>query len=200
MAEKYFAKLERQWEQNRKTTIGSTLQGLYGDPLGPELRRAKSLRGADFAKELLRLSVLTKDARFEAALFALLDHGAINIIDGKFNFLPWEGPEVAKIRKETELTAFVFIYWLTSRGASLRRACAQLATQWGWPAASFAAAIKDLELIFRRLRGMGRHFGSDEMEFMLNYIKMFSAIEKRTCGTGKMDFSRSISIPTTAGD
>jgi hypothetical protein len=202
MVEKYFAKLERVWEQNRKTTVGSTLQRLYGVPLGPELRRAKSLRGADFAKELFRLSVLTKDARFEDALFALLDHGVINIIDGKFNFLPWEGPALAKIRKETELTAFVFIYWLTSRGALLRRACAQLAALLGWPAASFAAAIKDLELIFRRRkhRGEDRCFDPDEIEFMLDFIKKFSAIEKRRCGTGRMDFSRSTSIPTTADD
>ena len=70
MAEKYFAKLERQWEQKRKTTGGSTLQRLFGFPLGPEFERAKSLRGPDFAKELGRLAVLTKD-RASKMLFLL---------------------------------------------------------------------------------------------------------------------------------
>lgn len=196
MAEKYFAELERQWEQKPKTR--ARVQRML-NPLGPELERAKSLRGPDVVQELTRLAVMTKDERFQDAIFALLEHG---IIDGNFNFLPWEGPPVAKIRKEIELTVFVFIYWLTSRGASLRRACAVLAVLWGWPAASFAAAIKDLELIFRRRkhRGEDRCFGPDEIEFMLDFIKKFSAIEKRRCGTEKMDFSRSISIPTTADE
>ena len=196
MAEKYFAKLERQWEQKSKTR--TRMQRML-NPLGPEFERAKSLRGPDFVKELTRLAVMTKDERFQDALFALLEHG---IIDGNFNFLRWEGPAVVEIRKEIELMVFVFIYWLTSRGASLRRACAVLAVLWGWPAASFAAAIKDLELIFRRRkhRGEDRCFSSDEIEFMLDFVKKFSAIEKRRCGTGRMDFSRSISIPTTADD
>ena len=167
------------------------------DPFGPEFARAKSLRGPDFVKELNRLAVMTEDERFQDALFALREH---RIIDGDFNFLRWEVPVVVEIRKRVELKVFVLIYWRTSRGASLRRACAVLAVLWGWPAASFTAAIKDLELIYRRRkhRGEDRCFSSDEIEFMLDFVKKFSAIEKRRCGTGRMDFSRSISIPTTA--
>ena len=56
MAEKYFAKLERVWEQNRKTASGATLQKLFRSPLGPDLKRAKSLRGPDFTRELIRLA------------------------------------------------------------------------------------------------------------------------------------------------
>ena len=93
MAEKYFAELERQWEQKSKTR--TRMQRML-NPLGPELERAKSLRGPDFVKELTRLAVMTKDERFQDAVFALLEHG---IIDGNFNFLPWEGPEVVEIRK-----------------------------------------------------------------------------------------------------
>jgi len=70
MAEKYLAKLERQWEQNRKTTIGSTLQMLFKRSFGSDPGRAKSLRGPDFANELIRLAALTKDERFQDALFA----------------------------------------------------------------------------------------------------------------------------------
>ena len=169
MAEKYLAKLERQWDQNRKTTIGSTLQMLFKRPFGSDPGRAKSLRGPDFAKELNRLAVLTEDARFRDAVFALIEH---RIIDGEdFNFLRWEVPVVVEIRKRVELKVFVLIYWRISRGASLRRACAVQAVLWGWPAASFTAAIKELELIYRRHRN--RCFSSDEIEFMLDFIEKF---------------------------
>jgi hypothetical protein len=161
MAEKYFAKLERQWEQTPKTWMQEVL-----DPYGPKFARAKSLRGPDFAKELNRLAVLTEDARFRDALFALREH---RIIDGDFNFLRWEVPVVVEIRKRVELKVFVLIYWRISRGTTLRRACAVQAVLWGWPAASFTAAIKDLELIYRRHRD--RCFSSDEIEFMLDFIE-----------------------------
>ena len=155
MAEKYFAKLERVWEQNRKTALGPTLQMLFRFPLEPKLKRAKSLRGPDFTKELIRLAALTKDTRFQDAVFALFEH---DIIDNNFNFLPWEARAVAEEQKQIELMAFTFIYWVTSRGTSLRWGCAQLAAFWGWPAASFAAAMKDLELIYRRHLAKDRCF------------------------------------------
>jgi hypothetical protein len=169
MAEKYFAELERQWEQMPKTWMQRLL-----NPFGPEWERAKSLRGPDFVKELNRLAALTEDKRFRDAVVALVEH---RIIDRKFNFLRWEVPAVVEIRKRVELKVFVLIYWLISRGASLRRACAVLAVRWGWPAASFAAAIKDLELIYRRQHREDRCFSSDEIEFMLDFIEKYPAIE-----------------------
>jgi hypothetical protein len=192
MAENYFAKLERVWEQNRKTVLGSTLQTLYRFS-----KRAKSLRGSDFTKELIRLAGLTKDTRFQDAVFALIEH---DIIDNNFNFLPWEAPAVAKVQKQIELMMFTFIYWVTSRGAPLRRACAQLAALSGWPAVSFAAAMKDLELIYRRHLAKERCFDPDESKLALDLFKKFTAIETRYCGTEKLELSRSISIPTTVGD
>ena len=144
MAEKYFAKLEWQWEQKRKTEFGPTLQELFKYQPGLKTKRAKSLRGADFTGELLRLATLTKDTRFQDAVFALFEH---DIIDDNFNFLPWEAPDVAQVQKEIELLAFTSIYWVvTARGTPLRRGCAQIAAHLGWPGASFGAAIKDLEL------------------------------------------------------
>jgi hypothetical protein len=91
MAEKYLAKLEQQWKQNRKMLLGSGLQTL----LTPDLRlgRAKSLRGPDFVTELIRLDVLTGDARFQDAVFALCEHA---VVGDKFKFLPWERPYVAE--------------------------------------------------------------------------------------------------------
>jgi hypothetical protein len=176
MAEKYFAKLERQWEQNRKTTIGSTLQMLFKRPFGSDPGRAKSLRGPDFASELIRLAALTKDARFEDALFALFEH---DIIDNNFNFLPWEAPNVAEVQKQFELTMFSFICWNTSRGAPLRRACAVVAAISGWPATSFAAATKDLELIYRRHLAGDWCYSPDEFKLMRGLFEKFAAIEKR---------------------
>jgi hypothetical protein len=176
MAEKYLAKLERQWEQNRKTTIGSTLQMLFKRPFGSDPGRAKSLRGPDFANELIRLAALTKDARFEHALFALFEH---DIVDNNFNFLPWEAPDVAEVQKQFELTVFSFICWNTLRGAPLRRACAVVAAISGWPATSFAAAIKDLELIYRRHLAGDWCYSPDEFKLMRGLFEKFAAIEKR---------------------
>ena len=85
MVEKYFAKLERQWEQKRKTGFGSTLQELFKYQPGPKTKRAKSLRGSDFTRELIRLAALTGDTRFQDAVFALFEH---DVIDDNFNFLP----------------------------------------------------------------------------------------------------------------
>ena len=131
MAKEYLAELEQLYEHKRKMKIGSTLQRLLRSPLEPEFERARSLRGPDFAKELLRLWVLTKDARFQDALYALVER---RIIDGEFKFLPWDGPAEVEVRKQIELLAFGFIYQLTSRGIPLRRACAVQAAIWGWPA------------------------------------------------------------------
>jgi len=174
MAEKYFAKLKQQWEQNRKTTIGSTLQML--STLDSRLERAKSLRGRDFVTELIRLEVATGDTRFKDAVFALFEHG---IVGDKFKFLPWERPYVAELKKQFELIVFSFICWNTSRGVSLRRACAVVAAISGWPATSFAAAIKDLELIYRRHIGGDWCYSPDESNLMRDLFEKFAAIEKR---------------------
>ena len=58
MAEKYFAELERMWQQKRKT--GPALQALFMSPVPPDLRRPKALRGPDLVQELVRLAVMTE--------------------------------------------------------------------------------------------------------------------------------------------
>jgi hypothetical protein len=194
MAEKYTAKLEQLWKQNRKTEFGPAMQELFSFPLAPELKRPKSLRGPDFIKELTRLAVVTKDTRFDDAVFALFEH---DIVDDKFNFFPCESPHVAEVQKQFEMLMFTFIYLITSRGASLRRVCAQLAAFVGWPAASFAAAMKDLELIYRRRLAKDYCFDTNESELANDIFKKFAAIEMRR---GKLELSRGIRILTSDGD
>jgi hypothetical protein len=174
MAEKYLAKLERQWEQNRKTLLGSKLQMPF--TLDPRLKRAKSLRGPDFVTELIRIEVATGDTRFKDAVFALFEHG---IVGDKFKFLPWEKPYVAKEKKQAELMVLIFLCWTKSRGVPLRRTCAQLAALLGWPATSFAAAMKDLELIYRRHLAGDWCYSPDEFKLMRDLLEKFAAIEKR---------------------
>jgi hypothetical protein len=176
MAEKYLTKLERLWNQNRKTSHGSTLQKLFEFPLGTDLERAKSLRGPDFVNELVRLEALTGDTRFRGAIFALFEH---EIVGNKFKFLPWEAPAVAEQQKQVELTVLIFLCWTRSRGAPLRRTCAQLAALLGWPATSFVAAMKDLELIYRRHLAGDWCYSPDEFKFMCDLLAEFAAIEER---------------------
>ena len=168
MAEKYFAELERMWQQKRKT--GPALQALFSLPVPPDLRRPKSLRGADLVQELVRLAVLTGDTRFQDAFFALVEH---RIVDRKFNFLPWQPPYRREGKEKLDLLMCAAIHALKFPWGSLRRACAELAARTRWEATSFAAAVKDLELLYRRCP----HFDRDELE--------------KSCRT---------SIPTTADD
>jgi hypothetical protein len=143
MAEKYFAELERMWQQNR----GSVVQKYFDFKPGP-FPRAKALRGPDFVRELVRLAALTNDVRFRDAFFALVEH---RIVDRKFNFLPWEPQHLRQGREKLDLLMRTDIHDLKSRyGLSLRRVCAELAARTGWPATSFAAAVKDLESLYRR--------------------------------------------------
>jgi len=146
MAEKYFAELKRLWGQKRKTNPAG--RGLFSVPLPPKLRRPKALRGPDLVKELVRLWLHTEDTRFKDAVFALIEHG---IVDGEFNFLPWDPPWRRQGKDMLELLMCATIHNLKScYRLSLRRVCAELAAHTGWKAQSFAAAVKDLELLYRK--------------------------------------------------
>ena len=171
MAEKYFAELEGLWRQNKKT---SPMRGYLKPPYPSWFQRPKSLRGADLVRELLWLGAVTGDRRFKDALIALGEH---HIVDAKFNFLPWEMPFLAQERADFERETCETVHVLKTRhGASLRNACAVVAALLGWPATSFAAAIKDVELIYRR------HLAKDGPQL------------PRT----KLEKSCSTTIPTTA--
>jgi hypothetical protein len=187
MAEKYFAELERVWQQNR----GSGLQKYFDIDFEFGLRRAKALRGPDLARELIRLASMTDDMRFKDALFALIEHG---IVDRKFNFLPWEPRWWRQGRQKLELVMYAAIHDLQSRcGSSLRRASALLAAYTGWPATSFAAAIKDLELLYRK----HPRWHCDLPEKMTS--AEFVALVEKVYGTAaELEKSCRTSIPTTA--
>jgi hypothetical protein len=152
MGEKYFAELERIWQQNRGSQVRKCFDFEdFGCP------RPKALRGPDLVQELVRLAALTEDTRFKDAIFALVEH---RIIDGKFNFLPWEPRDLRQAKEKLELVMWAGIHDLQLQcGTSLRRACAELAARSGWPGMSFAAAVKDLELLYRR-----RHLDPGELE------------------------------------
>jgi hypothetical protein len=142
MAEKYFAELERVWQQNR----GSSVQKYFEFESGL-FPRPKALRGPVLVRELIRLTALTDDMRFQDAAFALAEH---RIIDGNFNFLPRKPRRFRQGKEKLKSHMWAGIHELKLRyGLSLRRACAELAAHTGWPATSFAAAVKDLELLYR---------------------------------------------------
>jgi hypothetical protein len=144
MAE-YLADMERMWQENRKQETGTP--AIFNFQLEAGLRRPRTLRGPDLVHELMRLAALTQDARFAYAVFALLDH---RIVGDKFNFLPWDLPLLTESKERIRRLACVCIHLMKNSGRSLRRACAEHAARTGWPAMSFAAAIKDLELLYRQ--------------------------------------------------
>jgi len=202
----YLAELEQLWQQNRNRP--SALKALLRPP--PNLpSRLKALRGRDFALELSRLSAMTGDARFKDALLALAQH---RIIDRNFNFLPWEMPFVTEGREKVELLMCASIHLLRSHpgtGGSLRRACAEFAAREGWPATSFAAAMKDVELRYRRRRYRDhRHLSQAEINLVKKFLKKFmtpacaAAFEADfpTTKTTELEKSCSTSIPTTANN
>jgi hypothetical protein len=194
MAKKYLAELEQLWRQKRKDpdSTFNLVKPLFTFP-PPSLRRSKALRGSDLVRELTRLAALTRDARFLDAVLALVEH---RIVDSKNNFLPWQAPEMTWWQEYFERFMCASLQELKAQGASLRRACAEMAALTGWEATSFAAAAKHLELLYRR-RPI-----EDFKEFMTP--EAFALLEKRaaeirqtTDPAMQWEKSRSTSIPTT---
>ena len=93
MAEKYLAKLERQWEQKSKRRSARELQMCSSARLDLNPSVPSPCAGLISPTNCIRLAVLTKDTRFKMLLFALFEHG---IIDDNFNFLRWEAPDVVR--------------------------------------------------------------------------------------------------------
>jgi hypothetical protein len=147
----YLAELERLWQRNRN----NSLRVIFNHPTMPELKRAKALRGPDLVQELKRLSVLTEDRRFIDASLALIEH---RIVGRDFHFLPWDEPHIARGKAKFERNACIYIQRLRGEyGNSLRRASALVAAHMGWPAATFMAARKHLELLYRQHESRDRH-------------------------------------------
>jgi hypothetical protein len=192
MAEKYFAELERMWRQKQKT--GPALQALFCVPLPPGLQRPKALRGPDLVQELVRLALMTEDVRFGDALLALVEH---RIVGRNYNFLPWEPKWRRRGKDKLGLLMCTAIHNLKSRCRwSLRRTCAELAARTRWKAQSFAAAVKDLELLYREHPRW--HFDLPENMTLAE----FEAVVEKVCSTDvptlKLEKSCRTSIPTTA--
>ena len=90
----------------------------------------------------------TKDPRFRDAIYALFDQG---IIDEKFSFTRWQSPEHKKRDENMRAITVKIISDLVSSGKSVHRACAECAAIVGHQAASFNAAVKDLEKLYAKL-------------------------------------------------
>lgn len=137
----YLDALEKEWRTRRRAEPG---QGWT---------RPRALRGRDFVLELKRLFHLTQDPRFDWAVDALAERG---IIDKNLNFTRWQPPAAMKHQEQRYNSVVVSLVTvkMTEERKSLRRACAETAAAAGHPAASFEAAVKDLELRVRGKAGM----------------------------------------------
>jgi hypothetical protein len=128
----YLDDLEKEWRKNRKRKKWDTVE------------RNSSLRGPEFLMELVRLSVLTEDKRSGRALF---EHG---IVDAEGRFTRWQSPFMRDIdSKHHAIYAKSVDCRVRLSGMSVRRACAEVAADFGFPAASFDAARKQVELNYR---------------------------------------------------
>jgi hypothetical protein len=154
----------------------------------------------------MRLAVMTRDMRFGDALLALIEH---RIVDRNFNFLPSYLLPVLQKQEKVQRQACVFIHQMKSRGASLRRACAEIAALTGWSAASFAAAAKQLELLYRQhpefiepatFRESRELLDLAEVRELLIGVIRSGGATMATDPTPELEESCSTSIPTTASD
>jgi hypothetical protein len=154
----YLPTLETAWRKNRKNT--------------EKVRsRPKSLRGRDFFTELAQLYSATKDPRFLNAIHALFNH---SIIDAKLNFTRWQTPKDAKHDAAIRVFFMQKISEFVSSGDSVHRACAIMAAVIGHDASSFAAAIKDLENLYRPFaREEARRAAGDTPSFDIRLIQRF---------------------------
>jgi len=133
----YIDELRAQWEKNKNLEVQLTLPR--------PLERSPSLRGRDFWNELVRLHALTGDERFSAVCDALVEH---KIIDRRCNFTRWDPPVITNHEKQSNQLKVEIIAKYVGAGASVRCACAMVAAS-GHNAATFEAAMKDLEKLYR---------------------------------------------------
>jgi hypothetical protein len=130
----YIEELETLWKKNRLVHV----------------KRRRAIRGPNLVDELQVLFVQTKDRRFADCIDALLERG---IVDDKWNFVKSKAD--LKFDKSIDLLAVIRTHALTAqrkalgkaKEMSLSRACAQAAADIGFPAASFEAACKQVELL-----------------------------------------------------
>lgn len=134
----YFEDFEIIWRQNKK-------------PWPSYPRQSRSLRGTALYNELARLSVVTNDNRFDAAMDALHEH---RIIDEDLNYTNRRPPKEQRFHDDyaagvVELVNLALkAQQLRGSKVSKRKAFAEIAACLGHPGNSFDAAVKDIEKLF----------------------------------------------------
>jgi hypothetical protein len=144
-------KLEKKWERKKRKhgycrgyirevpADMADMPGLYRG-----LERPKELRGKDFVHELARLALEWGDRRFAQCARALFELGIINKKDHRFT--KKRGPHVTSLVESTKDYAVAHVWALRDRNPNLSEweACALVAEELVWEAASFEAAIEQL--------------------------------------------------------
>jgi hypothetical protein len=147
----YLKELEETWQRNKKEC------GTDDDDGDRSLKRPRGLRAPDLMHELMRLSVLWKDPRFDACTRALQEHGIVAGEYPSFHFTGREDPDVDALKQEIEGYRRRVDHELLERirirvdqGMAEYRACAEIAAEQGRPAASFPAAVDQLRHLLRK--------------------------------------------------
>jgi hypothetical protein len=121
---------------------------------------AHSVTAAQFSAELQFLYRITKDSRFREALLALDQRGLVDP-DGRWRrgSAPEGGGRLYSRETEQGLARTIDLF--RKRKGSLRAACAYLADDLSVEAASFEAAVRYLERLWRRHYGQSQPLAPD---------------------------------------
>src|SRR5262245_24407499 len=151
--------LEALWRRNRRER-GSARGSIVEVPadladmgsLYRGLERPEGLRGKDFVQELASLALEWGDQRFAQCFRALFELG---IVDKQSHiFTKKRGPHATSLKASAMDYAVAKVWALRDRNPNLSEweACALIAEELVWEAASFEAAIEQLRQASRRAR------------------------------------------------
>jgi hypothetical protein len=151
-------KLEKQWERKRRERGGYSARG-YIVAVPPDMKdmsyrrleRPEGLRAPDFVQELERLALEWGDRRFAHCVRALFELGIVNKRGDRF--IRKRGPHATSLKESAKAYAVTKVRALTKdHGLSKWEACAVVAEDLVWEAASFEAAIEQLRRASRPAR------------------------------------------------
>jgi hypothetical protein len=150
-------KLEKQWERKRSERVHHACGYIVAVPpdmadmryLG--LERPEGLRSTDFVQELERLALEWGDRRFAHAVRALRE---LDIVNERGRFTRKRGPHATSLKESAKAYAVTKVQALMTKDPDLSEweACAAVAEDLAWEAASFEAAIGQLRQASRRAR------------------------------------------------
>jgi hypothetical protein len=169
-----FEELKERWDARRKSrgcARGSIVEvpadmadmadmiSLYRGPRQPRRRgRSRrgrsSLRGINLVQELARLALEWGDRRFAQCARALFELGIVD--KQKHRFTKKRGPHAVSLIDSAMDYAVAKVQALMKILGSEREACAKVAADLGWEAASFEAAIEHLRQASRQARKVGK--------------------------------------------